>query len=226
MTFIPSETIAAPAGLHGGSAAPDQYDAPTPGGIRPLKMVIAGGFAAGKTTFVEAISEITPLTTEAPMTSYSVGIDDAGDITSKTTTTVAMDFGRLTISPTTMLYLFGTPGQDRFWFMWDELSKGAVGAIVLVDSRRLADCFGAIDYFEHRNLPYVVAMNCFGGLLAHEVDDVREALALAADIPLVAIDARDRSSAKGVLMALVRHAIACRKRAVAPAPDPSSSGMF
>ena len=146
------------------------------------------------------------------MTSYSVGIDDAGAVNTKTTTTVAMDFGRLTISPTTMLYLFGTPGQDRFWFMWDELSRGAVGAVVLVDSRRIGDCFGALDYFEHQGLPYVVAMNCFDGVMSHGLDEVRDALTLSAEIPLVAHDARDRDSAKGVLMALVRHAIARRRR--------------
>ncbi|MDH4144309.1 MAG: ATP/GTP-binding protein [Acidimicrobiia bacterium] len=174
-------------------------------------MVIAGGFAAGKTTFVDAISEITPLTTEAPMTSASLGVDDRGPVSSKTTTTVAMDFGRITLSETTVLYLFGTPGQDRFWFMWDELSKGAVGAVVLVDTRRLQDSFAAVDYFEDRGLPYVIALNCFDGVLQHDPEAVRRALGIDDDIPIVASDARDRASAKEVLLELVAHAIA-RKR--------------
>ena len=198
-----SGTAAAP----GMGAAPSAVQTAPAAGIKPLKIVIAGGFAAGKTTLVDSISEITPLTTEAPMTNYSVGVDDLGEVTSKTTTTVAMDFGRLTLSPTTMLYLFGTPGQDRFWFMWDELSKGAVGAVVLVDTRRLADCFGPLDYFDRRGLPYVVALNQFGGALAHTPDEVREALAISPDVPVVAIDARDRASTKDILIQLVRHAI-------------------
>ena len=163
--------------------------------------MVAGGFAAGKTTFVDSISEITPLTTEAPMTQYSVGVDNAGAVSTKTTTTVAMDFGRLTLSATTMLYLFGTPGQDRFWFMWDELTRGAVGAVVLVDTRRIADCFGAIDYFERRRTPYVIALNRFDGVLAHPVEEVREALAVAPEVPVVVLDARDRESTRSALIA-------------------------
>ena len=176
-------------------------------GPQAVKIVIAGGFGVGKTTLVGAVSEITPLTTEAVMTAASAEVDDLSQLPNKTTTTVAMDFGRITLDSDLILYLFGTPGQDRFWFMWDDLCRGAIGAIVLVDTRRLDDCFAAVDYFEQRELPFVVAINCFNGEVAHRPEDVRDALVLADDVPIILCDARVRESAKVTLIEVVQHAL-------------------
>ncbi|MEO3811465.1 ATP/GTP-binding protein [Sphaerisporangium sp. B11E5] len=172
-----------------------------------IKILIAGGFGVGKTTMVGTISEIRPLHTEELLSDRGVGVDDVSGVETKTTTTVALDFGRITVREGLWLYLFGTPGQDRFWFMWDELALGALGAVVLADTRRLQDCFPAVDYFEQRGLPFVVAVNCFEGARRHDPDKIRRALGLDGVAPIVLCDVRDRNSVKEVLTTLVTYSV-------------------
>ena len=178
-----------------------------PPGAASTKIVVAGGFGVGKTTLVGAVSEIVPLRTEALVTNESSGVDDLAATPLKSTTTVAMDFGRITLGDDLVLYLFGTPGQRRFWFMWDDLVRGAIGAVVIVDTERLDEAFAAIDYFEAKALPFIVAVNEFDGARRFPVEEVREALALPADTPVMTIDARDRGSAKAALIRVTEYAL-------------------
>jgi len=178
----------------------------------PVKMVIAGGFGVGKTTTVASISEIEPLTTEASITAVAAGVDDLTHTPHKTTTTVAMDFGCITLDPTLKLYLFGTPGQDRFGFMWDDLVEGALGGLVIVDTRRLDDCFAAVDFFENRNLPFAIGVNVFDGSLNHDLDEVRWALDVGEGVPLVLFDARERGSVRDALLVVLELALARAER--------------
>lgn len=195
------------------SATSDPVHSPLATTVKiPVKIVVAGGFGAGKSTFVNTISEIEPLRSEATMTSASTGVDDLSQTAGKTTTTVAMDFGRITLTSEIVLYLFGTPGQERFHFMWNELSRGAIGAVIIADTRRLADCFAAIDYFEARELPFIIAINPFDGRRTHTIEQIREAVQIDDSVPMLFCDARVRADVKNGLIALVEQAL-LRERA-------------
>jgi hypothetical protein len=185
-----------------------QLQHPDLGGAQAVKILIAGGFGVGKTPLVTTISEIKPLRTEERLSQAGADYDDLTGVGGKTTTTVALDFGRITINPSVVLYLFGTPGQDRFWFMWKELSAGALGAIVLADTRRLDDCFGSVDFLESRGIPFIIAVNCFDGAEHYDEAEVRYALDIGGHVPIQFCDARDRNSSKQILVRLLEHLIA------------------